>query len=510
MGMFSLSEKFATLGATAIENQFLLEYMPNASGDAVKVYLYGLLAVTSQMQDMSVDQMAHDLGMTRDDVLSAYRHWERVGLVERTGDNPLSFRYIPVNQSVFMGNTAPRDLDYERFTEAVYAVFGNDYRIHGQRILQFYEWVVDLGLPQEVVLMLIRHMISLRGKNFSYAAANKLAETLAKENVRTIEDAELALTRDREVRECSRAVLRKLGMRREPTEPEQNLCQKWMQEWHYSQEAILAACDETTAAGSPSFKYVEGILEKRRSGQADVGSSAEAYKAEQTRQEQRREPLRKVFEALGRGAGAINEGTLNVYWNLRKQCDNPELILFAAQQCGKANGKLEDVINLVGSWQKRGIGTEAEARTYVEQFEDEKKLLVSLGDLWGIRPPAGEANHRLIQKWRTELHMPDAVILYAAGGMKVDSRHMAYLDRILVRYDAQNIRSLEAAEADSQHFTQEKPQTDRPRNGKVVTESLYDQRENTEPDSESIPQWLLDRQKGMSGHAQGDSSSAGE
>ena len=106
--------------------------------------------------------------------------------------------------------------------------------------------------------------------------------------------------------------------------------------------------------------------------------------------------------------------------------------------------------------------------------------------------------------------MPDAVILYAAGGMKVDSRHMAYLDRILVRYDAQNIRSLEAAEADSQHFTQEKPQTDRPRNGKVVTESLYDQRENTEPDSESIPQWLLDRQKEMSGHAQGDSSSAGE
>ena len=506
MGLFSLSEKFATLGATAVDNQFLLEFMPNAYGEAVKGYLYGLLAVTSQMQDMSVDQMAHDLGMTREDVLAAYRHWERVGLVERTGDNPLSFRYIPVNQSVFMGNTAPRDLDYERFTEAVYAVFGNDYRIHGQRILQFYEWVVDLGLPQEVVLMLIRHMISLRGKNFSYAAANKLAETLAKEDVRTIEDAELALTRDREVRECSRAVLRKLGMRREPTEPEQNLCQKWMHEWHYSQDAILAACDETTAAGSPSFKYVDSILEKRRSGQNDVGSSAEAYKAEQTRQEQRREPLKKVFEALGRGT--INEGTLNVYWNLRKNCDNPELILFAAQQCGKANGKLEDVINLISSWQKRGIGNEAEARAYVEQFEDEKKLLAALGDLWGIRPPAGEANHRLIQKWRAELKMPDDVIVYAAGGMKVDSKHMPYLDRILDRYDAQNIRSVDAAEADSQRYSENKPQPEKGRTGKVVTESLYDQRENTEPDAQSIPQWLLDRQKEMKEHATGDSSPA--
>lgn len=508
MGLFSLSDKFASLGATAVDNQFLLEYMPNASGEAVKVYLYGLLACTSQMQDMSIDQMAHDLGMTRDDVLGAYRHWERVGLVERTGDNPLSFRYIPVNQSVFMGNTAPRDLEYERFTESVYAVFGNDYRIHGQRILQFYEWVVDLGLPQEVVLMLIRHMISLRGKNFSYASANKLAEHLGREHVQTIEDAELALTRDREVRECSRAVLRKLGMRREPTEPEQNLCQKWIQEWHFSQDAILAACDETTAAGSPSFKYVEGILEKRLKGQQDVGSSAEAFKNEQARQEQRREPLKRVYEALGRGSSSINEGTLNIYWDLRKTCEEPEVIQFAAEQCGKANGKLEDVIRMVASWQQRGIRTEAEARAYVERFEDEKKLLCDLGDLWGVRPPAGDTNHRLVQKWRSDLHLPDEVILFAARKMSVDSRHMPYLDKILMRYDAQNIRTVEAAEADSGRFESEKPQAGK--TGKVVTESLYDQRENTEPDAESIPRWLVDRQKEMSEHAQGNSSPASE
>ncbi len=506
MGLFSLSDKFASLGATAVDNQFLLEYMPNASGEAVKVYLYGLLACTSQMQDMSVDQMAHDLGLSREDVLGAYRHWERVGLVERTGDNPLSFRYIPVNQSVFMGNTAPRDFEYERFTESVYAVFGNDYRIHGQRILQFYEWVVDLGLPQEVVLMLIRHMISLRGKNFSYASANKLAEDLSREHVRTIEDAELALTRDREVRECSRAILRKLGMRREPTEPELNLCQKWMQEWHYAQDAILAACDETTAAGSPSFKYVEGILEKHLKGQEDVGSSAEAYKSEQARQEQRREPLKRVYEALGRGTGSINEGTLNIYWDLRRNCEGPEVIQFAAEQCGKANGKLEDVVRMVNSWQQRGIRTEAEARVYVERFENEKKLLTELGEIWGIRSPAGENNHSLIQKWRTEFHLPDDVIRYAAGIMSVDSRHMPYLDKILMRYNAQNIRTVEAARMDNGQHETARPQTGK--NGKVVTESLYDQRENTEPDAQSIPQWLKDRQEEMSKHATGDSSSA--
>lgn len=507
MGLFSFSDQFASLGATAVDNQFLLEYMPNASGDAVKVYLYGLLVCTSQMQNVSVEQMAHDLGLTRDDVMGAFRHWERVGLVERTGDNPVSFRYIPVNQSVFMGSTAPHDREYERFTESVYAVFGNDYRIHGQRILQFYEWVADLGLPQEVVLMLLRHMITLRGKNFSYASANKLAETLARENVRTIEDAELALTRDRTVRECSRAVLRKLGMRREPTEPEQDLCQKWLQEWHYAQEAILAACDETTAAGTPSFKYLDTILGKRMGVQSGDGISGEAYRGEQKKQAERREPLRQVYEALGRGASSINEGTLNVYWNLRETGAEEAVILFAAQQCGKANGKLEDVVQMVASWQKRGIQSEREAREYVKQFEDEKKLLIRLGEMWGTKPPAGEANHRLVQKWRTALHMPDEVIAYAAEGMKVDSRHMAYLDKILTRYDTAGIRTLEAAQADQAQFETVRPQSEK-KTGKVVTESLYDQRENTEPDAESIPQWLLDRQKEMNGHAQGDSSPA--
>ena len=101
--------------------------------------------------------------------------------------------------------------------------------------------------------------------------------------------------------------------------------------------------------------------------------------------------------------------------------------------------------------------------------------------------------------------MPDDVIVYAAGGMKVDSKHMPYLDRILDRYAAQNIRSVDAAEADSQRYSENKPQPEKGRTGKVVTESLYDQRENTEPDAQSIPQWLLDRQKEMKEHATGDS-----
>lgn len=34
-----------------------------------------------------------------------------------------------------------------------------------------------------------------------------------------------------------------------------------------------------------------------------------------------------------------------------------------------------------------------------------------------------------------------------------------------------------------------------PKKGKVVTEQVYDQRQNTEPDGESVPEWLKERMK---------------
>ena len=518
MGLFSMSDKFAMMGATAVDNQFLLEYMPRASGDAVKVYLYGLLACTAQMPDVSVDGRAHDLGMTKEEVLAAYRHWERVGLVERIGDNPLAFRYTPVNQSVFIGASGPKDPEYDRFTESVYAVFGNDRRLHGQTILQYYEWVTELGLPQEVVLMLLRHMISIKGKNFSYKAANKLACSMAEEHVQTIEDAEVALSRNREVLECSRAVLRKFSMRREPTEPEQDLCLKWMREWQYTKEAILSACDDTTAASVPSFKYLDGILDKRRNG--ETVTTQETYEKEREKEEKRREPLRKVYQALGRGASAINEGTLSVYWSIRDMIDDEDVVQFAAEQVGRANGKLEDVMNLVASWHKRGIGTREQAEVYVKVYEDEKKLLAALADAWGIRTPAGETNHNLVKKWRDRYRLPDEVILFAAKSARPEKGHMSYLDKILERYDARSIRTVEAAQADSAEFeaarasSGSRQQTEKPR--KVVTEERYDQRENQEASGDAVPQWLVDWQNEehetgeVSGHAQGNPPSVTE
>ncbi len=505
MGLFSFSDKFANFGSTPVDNQFLVEFMPGATGDEVKVYLYGLFACTCQQPDMSLQQMAHDLGLTLEDVTKAYRHWERVGLVERIGDNPPAYRYIPANQAVFMGGSAPLDLNYERFSEAVYAVFGNDTRIHGNEIVKYYEWVVELGLPQEVVLMLLRHMISIRGKKFSFRSADKLASELASSGVRTIEDAEIALTRNRKALECARAVVRKFNMRREPTEPETELCVKWLVDLGFTQEAVLAACEDTTAASAPSFKYLDSILEKRKKGEGGK-ISGEAYARIREDEAARREPLKKVYEALGRGANAVNEGTLTVYWDLRKIFDDEQVILLAAKELSKRNGVLEDVVKMVTSWKKRGISNADEARAYIDAFNHEKMLLSALGEVWGVRAPAGEANHALVKKWYSA-GMTDTFITHVALSAKGEGNPMRYLDAVLERLSKDGIRTPEAADAD---LARHAAQSVKGKGGKQVTENNYEQRENTERSGEDVPQWLLDRQEEMRKRETGDTQPAAD
>ena len=56
--MFKMDENAARFGVTAVENRFILDYLPAAKGDYIKVYLWGLMRSMWPEQDDSLDRMA--------------------------------------------------------------------------------------------------------------------------------------------------------------------------------------------------------------------------------------------------------------------------------------------------------------------------------------------------------------------------------------------------------------------------------------------------------------------
>ena len=72
----------------------------------------------------------------------------------------------------------------------------------------------DMGLSQETVLMLLAHMISTRGVQFSFRSAQTEAVRMSEENVRTAEDAETYFSHSRALQENAKAVLRQPNAQR--------------------------------------------------------------------------------------------------------------------------------------------------------------------------------------------------------------------------------------------------------------------------------------------------------
>lgn len=71
---------------TLVPNLFINQYMPQANGEFVKVYLYLLKSMTSTSADFSISAIADTLNHTENDILRALSYWEREGLLQLTYD----------------------------------------------------------------------------------------------------------------------------------------------------------------------------------------------------------------------------------------------------------------------------------------------------------------------------------------------------------------------------------------------------------------------------------------
>ena len=481
MPLFEFDEQYPLFDATPVENLFVQEYLPAAKGDYVKVYLYGLMHTYHPTAGMNLAVMARDLGLSEEDVLSAYRYWERKGLVQRTADNPPAFRYMNAKQLLFMRQCPAEDKQYTQFADALYAAFGEDRQLHGQETSLAYEWVEDLKLPPEVVLMLVQHLISTRGKHFSFKAAQKLAVQLAEEHVHTIEEAETVLSRSKAILEGTRKILRRLGKRHQPSEDEMALYRKWALDWGYDHDAIETACRETTK-GDPTMAYLDGILNGLRRRSEKTPASARQVESQLQKEQEEAAPLKELFRALGVSGLTVNEGTLSVYRQMRDLAGH-EVILLAAREAVRFGGRLDDVLRLLTTWHEKGLTTPRQVEEYISAFYESNRMLSQLFEQCGKSEKPAASDRALLSKWQKEWSFTAEMLNLAASYSRTAEKKMPYMDAMLRAWHEQGIKNPEAAQAARGRF--EKPQAAAAapqRKGKVVTEQLYTQRTYDEID----------------------------
>ena len=306
MGMITLKNA-SPQEATFLPNIFIDDYMPEANGEFVKVYIYLLRTMSSSPVSFSLEEMADCLLCTERDILRGLKYWARQGLLalELTDS-----RETPAasgrtegqrNGSSAAALTPSRVSELKQNEEIVQLLYIAEQYLgktltasEVQKILFFYD---GLGFSADLIEYLIEYCVSRNHRSIRYIET--VAMAWAKEGISSVADAKKANAR---YKRDYYTILKAMGItNRSPVESEITLMDTWLKTYGFSLEIIQEACTRTVLqTGQASFQYTDKILEGWKKKKVHDLSDIQALDAEHQKQRKEKKSSRPISSAPNR------------------------------------------------------------------------------------------------------------------------------------------------------------------------------------------------------------------
>ncbi|MBP3815420.1 MAG: DnaD domain protein [Firmicutes bacterium] len=262
-----------------VENIFLDQFMPDAPGDFVKVYLYSRYLAEAG-EAMEPKELGGILGISEAGILEAWDHWEEVGAIKKRyidGEGRLDFtvEFMNLKEQLYEedeeGAEPPR-LSSSGEDSHPKKVFGNetvktlmgDIEKKLGRTLSVNElqgvisWVDDLGVAPEVILQGIDYCQGKGKTSFNYISA--VIEGWNAQGLDTTDKVRSYIEEYDQKFVRYRRIMQSLGLSRNATEEERRIIDIWFDDMGYNMDKVLEACSTTAGISNPNIKYVNTVL----------------------------------------------------------------------------------------------------------------------------------------------------------------------------------------------------------------------------------------------------------
>ncbi len=424
MPFCSFSKDFTESAFTSVENRFITQYLPEASGDAVRVYLYGLY-LCGCAQEFDAVSAAKLLRLPLKKFVDIFGFWEECGLVQILSRDPLFVEYLPVSASV--GKPKPlRPEKYQEFNRELFKILqktGKDLKPYEhQRILEFLE---NNPMERQAFLLVVEYCSKKDGEKLSAAHILNKAEKLARERKFTYEQVEADLA-DFNVheKELSR-IFTLLGVYRKPQESDYDVLEKWEKAGMEAGACFAAA--ETLKKGSLATLdiLVSELLEKG----AKTEKEAREYLA-------KRNTLTNLVFKIARKLGVKVQNPrpyAEEYaekW-LERGYDDESLSLVAGL-CLRLSYGFAEMDALLGEMYRDGIVDRAGVKAYCAARDRELKLIQSIQSVCGYVKKT-QAALDMAATWRS-WNFSDEMILEAAKRSANASAPLPYMNKLLAEW----------------------------------------------------------------------------
>jgi DnaD/phage-associated family protein len=339
MGSITLCRDYSS-GVTVLSNSFIDRYMCEANDAQIKIYLYLLRCINSDIA-VSVDDMAERFNYSERDIVRALKYWDAKRVLSLSFNSRGSLTCI---QLMDLKDT-PEALDaavpgygetgYDDSTDAVsgragtggniqVVDFSNKREYTPEELIRFKNepgvsellFVAEEYLGKtlrsdeiasiffmyetynfrtELIEYLIEYCANNKKKNIKYIES--VAKNWAETGIETVEQARLRTgTIPAEVYKVFGA----FGISgRNPIEPEISYVFKWQKIYGFSIEMICRACEKTIMTiHSPSFEYTDSILSGWKEAGAYELKDVELLDAKHAKESERR-PARSADRPSG-------------------------------------------------------------------------------------------------------------------------------------------------------------------------------------------------------------------
>ncbi len=443
--MFKLSPEAVFDGYVAVENKFIVEYMPYADGDYVKVYLYGLsLAARKGDADDTVERLARRLDLDSATVEAAIDYWTDLGLMSRLGDE---ISYL----SLRTARPKIKKFDVDKYAEfnRQCQLYISERQISPNEYNEYYSLIEKLGIEWQAMVCIVKYCVDHKGGNVSCPYILAVARNLAQDGYRSYDDVVNRLEEYGVYYPELSAVLGAMGGKR-PDHETVTLYKKWKITYKFDYNTIVHVAKSIKKGGAST-------LDVKLTAYRDAGlmtpAAIDAYENE-------RHELYKLAKTVNKSLGLYYDNVdpeISVY--IKPYLDmgfERDAIIAAAEYCLKNDLKtlsdLDAVMREMLSANALTADAVKEKTTHETRYDGKiEKIMSMIGIKGAVKPPF----RAFYESWAEKKNFTDDVIEYAAT-LSV-GKTFAYINSILSTWSDAGITTLESAKAADKKPAQSAP-----------------------------------------------------
>lgn len=260
------SDTLPLFSNTEIPDIFFSEYLSQASGDYVKVYLY-MLFLSKHDKDIKINDLSKKLVLPTKLIQDAVKYWEEQEVITKknTGYIVNNLQEIELHKlykprTTLSVDQLQKSAEDQHRAKAIEHI--NNKYFSGLMPTTWYPdielWFKKYNFDEEVMIALFGYCFDRSALHKAYI--QRIAEIWNKNNVKTFNDLDTYYEKQEKIKSVANTISKKLGLHRQLTEYEYAYIENWLNEFEYGLDIIEIALKKTTSKANPNFDYLNKLL----------------------------------------------------------------------------------------------------------------------------------------------------------------------------------------------------------------------------------------------------------